>query len=155
MGRMYSAVFSGVSVSAAQDLFELSAPSSGVVLLHGVSVTQDASETSEQLPFTIKRIPSPTSGSGGSAVTPRELGGVGDAAAASTVEANNTSRATSGGTIETLRRRGENILNGAHWLFTPEERIVVPPSGMIVVGLEAAPGAALTMSGELIFEEIG
>lgn len=155
MGRMYSAVFSGVSVSAAQDLFELSAPSSAVVVVHGVSVTQDASETSEQLPFTIKRIPSPTSGSGGAAVTPRELGGVGDAAAASTVEANNTSRATSGGTIETMRRRGENILSGVHWLFTPEERIVVPPSGMIVVGLEAAPGAALTMSGELIFEEIG
>jgi hypothetical protein len=155
MGRMYSAVFSGVSVSAAQDLFEFVTPSGIAAVLHGVSITQDASETSEQLPFTIKRIPSPTSGSGGAAVTPRKLGGAGDPASVCTVEANNTTRATSGGTIETLRRRGENILNGVHWLFTPEERIVVPPSSTYVVGLEAAPGAALTMSGELIFEEIG
>jgi hypothetical protein len=155
MGRMYSAVFEGVSVSAAQDLFEITAPSTATVVIHSVSITQDASETSEQLPATIKRVPSPTSGSGGASVTPRKLGGPGDAAAASTVERNNTTRATSGGTIETLRRRAENVLNGWHWLFTPEERIVVPPSGMVVVGLEQAPAAALTVSGELVFEELG
>lgn len=155
MGRMYSASFSGVSVSAAQDLFELAAAAGVAVVIHEVHISQDASETSEQLPFTIKRIPATvTSGSGGSTPTPRKMA-PGDAAAASTVEANNTTRATSSGTIETIRRMSENILNGFHIVCTPETRIVVPPSGTIVVGLETAPGAALTMSGELIFEEIG
>ncbi len=154
MGRMYSAVFEGVSVSVAQDLFELTAPATAVVMIHEVHITNDASETSEQVPFSVKRIPTPTSGNG-TAVTPRKLGGVGDAAAASTVERNGTTRATSGGTIETLRRAAENLLNGYHLVLPPEERIVVPPSGMVVVGLEGAPAATTTMSGEIIFEEIG
>lgn len=154
-GRMYSAVFSGVTVSAAQDLFELLAPSTAAIVIHGVSITQDTSETSEQLPFTIKRIPATvTSGSGGGTATPRRMA-PGDAASGATVEINNTTRASSSGTIEILRRRAENILNGVHWLFTPEERIVVPPSGTVIVGLETAPAAALTMSGEIVFEEIG
>lgn len=153
--RIYSAVFEGISVSAVQDLFELTCGSGLLTRLMEVHITQDASETSEQLPVTIKRIPSPTSGSGGASVTPRKIGGTGDASSGATVERNNTTRATSGGTIETLRRRGENILNGWHWDLVPENFILIPPSGMIIVGLEVAPGAALTMSGEMVWGEEG
>ena len=156
MGRMYSAVFEGVSVSAAQDLFELLAGAAVVVAVHEVHITNDSDEVSQQLPFAVKRIPATvTSGSGGAAVTPRKLGGVQDPAATSTVERNNTSRASSTGTIEVIRRAGENVLNGYHLIFPPEQRVIVPPGGTIVVGLEAAPSGAIPLSGEIIFEEIG
>jgi len=104
----------------------------------------------------ILRVPATaTSGSGGASVTPRKIGGALDSAAASTVEAGNTTLATTSGTLETIRRAAENILNGWHWVFTPETRIVVPPSGMVVVRLITGGTAAMPVSGELIFEEIG
>ena len=153
--RVYTATFSGVSVAAAQDLFELTVGAAVAAKLLEVHITQDASEVSEQLPVTIKFIPATvTSGTGGASVTPRRTSR-GDAAATCTVERNNTTRATSSGTIEEIRRLSENVLNGWHWVFTPETALELPPSGVVVVGLETAPGAALTMSGEIVFGEIG
>ena len=155
MGRVYTAAFTGVSVSATQDFFEVVAPSTAIVVLHEVHITQDASETSEQLPVSVIRVPSTvTSGTGGSSVTPRKMQS-GDPAAAATVEANNTTVATTSGTLETLDRLGDNVLNGWHWVWPPESRPVIAPSGTMVVRLGTAPGAALTMSGLVKFEEIG
>ena len=94
MGRMYSATFEEVSVTAAQDLFELNAPSDAVVVVHGVTVSQssDAGDSaSEQLNVLIHR--GSTSGSGGSTPTARPME-AGDAAFGGTVEANNTSQST-------------------------------------------------------------
>ena len=72
MGRVYSAVFEGVSVSAVQDFFELTAPSAAAVCIHEVHITQDSDETSQQLPVRILLVPATiTSGSGGSTLTPR------------------------------------------------------------------------------------
>lgn len=154
-GRIYSAVFEGVSVSVAQDFFELTAPSVMAVCVHEIHITQDAAEASEQLPVHIIRVPATvTSGSGGAAVTPRKMES-GSPAASSTVERNNTTVATTSGTLEVLRRLGDNVLNGWHWVFIPETRLWLAPSGVLVVRLATAPGAALTMSGELVFEEIG
>lgn len=155
MGRIYTGAFSGVSVSATQDFFEITAPSSAVVVLHEVHITNDASETSEQLPVSIIRVPATiTSGSGGSSVTAWKKS-PGDASAGATVEANNTTVATTSSTLETIHRLGDNVLNGWHWVWAPESRIVIPPSGCVVVRLGTAPGAALTMSGEITWEEIG
>lgn len=155
MGRMYSALFEGVSVSAVQDFFELTAPATGVVAIHEIHITQDASETSEQLPVRLIRVPATvTGGSGGSTPTPRKMQS-GDPAAGAVVEANNTSVATTSGTLEVLRRSGDNVLNGWHWVFLPETRIYLAPSGVFVVRLATAPAAALTMSGEIVWEEIG
>jgi hypothetical protein len=156
MPRMYSAVFEGVTVSAVQDFFELTAASTCVVAIHEIHITQDDNETSQQLPVRILRVPATvTGGSGGSTPTPRKIGGVGLPAAASVVEVNNTTPATTSGTLETLRRQGDNVLNGWHWVFTPETRIYIPPSGVVVVRLVTAPSAGIPMSGELIFEELG
>lgn len=158
MGRMYSASFaiSSVAASASIDFVEIAAPATAVVVIHEIHITQDTLEVSEQLPVSIIRVPTTaTSGSGGASVTPRKIGGVLDAAAASTVEAGNTTLATTSGTLETIRRAAENILNGWHWVFTPETRIVVPPSGMVVVRLITGGTAAMPVSGELVFEEIG
>lgn len=148
--RVYSAVFAGVSVSVAQDLLEINAPSTGVVRILEVHISDDTSETSEQLPFQMHR--ASTSGSGGTAPTARPLDD-GYGAFGGTVEVNNTTRGTAG---NILRRRSENMLNGLHWIFADEkERPVISPSGRLIVGLETAPAAARTMSGEIVFEVIG
>lgn len=157
MGQMYSAVFEAISVSAVQDAFELQAPSDASVVIHRVVLTQEVTETSEQLPVVLTRGEgSVTSGSGGSTVTPGRLGAKGLPAFGGTVERNNTTRLAVGtGALVVLHREGWNVLSGFDYRPTPEERPQIAPSDFFAVGLPTAPGAALTMSGVIIFEEIG
>lgn len=152
MGRMYSATFEQVTVSAAQDLFELNAPSDAAVIVHGLTVTQssDAGDSeSEQLPVLIHR--GSTSGSGGTTLTARPME-VGDAAFGGTVEANNTTQSTEGNQIHA---ESFNVMAGLAIWWTPETRPVLSPSGRLIVELQSAPADALTMDGTLYFEEIG
>jgi S-formylglutathione hydrolase FrmB len=155
MGMIYSATFTAVAVSAAQDLFEIAAPADAAVVLHSVRLGQssDAGDAAaEMLPVQIVK-GNTTSGSGGSAVTPTPLES-GYAAAGAAVEANNTTQA-SAGTPLTVVADAFNVQVGWQWIPTPEERIVLSPSQRAVVRLSAAPADALTMSGTLVFEEIG
>jgi len=152
MGRLYSASFDAVAVSAVQDLFEVSAPADAVVVVHSVWVgqTSDAGDAqAEMLRVTIER--AATSGSLGTTPTARPLE-VGDPAFGGVVEANNTTRA---GTLTLLQSLPFNVQAGLFYQPTPEERIVISPSGILVVGLPAAPADSLTMSGTIIFEEVG
>lgn len=157
MSRMYVATFDGVSVSVAQDLFEVVAPADAVVRIHSIDVSNEASETSEQLAIRLRRGEGTvTSGSGGSTPTPEPLSN-GDPAFGGTVEANNTTAMVVGtGAIKEMGRYGYNIVGGGFsWVPTPECRIDISPSDRLVVNLPTAPGAALTMSGVIVFEEIG
>lgn len=152
MGRMYSAVFEEVSVSVAQDLFEINAASDSPVIVHSCVITQssDAGDAeAEQLNVLFHR--GSTSGSGGSSVTAAPLDS-GDAAFGGTVEANNTTQGTEG-----TRVHAEcfNVAVGLYYRPTPEERIIIPGGGRLIVELQTAPADALTVSGTVIFEEIG
>lgn len=150
LGRMYSGSFGGVTVSAAQDLFQVKSASGKITRIHEVIITQDTSETSEQLPFQMHRVS--TDGTGGATPNAAQLD-PGDPPFNGVIEINNTGRATAiSGSV--LRREGQNILAGIHWLFTPETRPVISPEGIVVVGIETAPATALTMSGTIILEEI-
>ena len=148
IGRMYSASFGAVNVASAQDLFQIKSGSGKVTIIHEVVVTQDASETSEQVPFQLHRVT--TDGTGGTTPQVAALD-VGDAPFAGVAETNNTSRGTAG---SVLRREGQNLLVGIHWLFTPETRPKISPEGYMVVGLEANPANGLNMSGTILLEEI-
>ena len=153
MGRMYTASFGGVAVTAIQDLFELNAPSDSVVALHAISVTQssDAGDSeAEMLRVQISRF-SGFSGSGGTSPTPRPHE-VGDPAFGGTAEANNTTQAT---TTTVVREETFNVQIGWFYRPAPEERIILSPGGALVVELPTAPADALTMSGSITFEEIG
>ena len=153
MGIVYTGVFSGVSVTAAQDLFELLAPAARSVILHSVAISQSSNTDSEQLRLTIRRVTgAPTSGSGGSTVTPASA--VPGLTFDGTLEANNTTR-ISGGTQATLWDEGQNVLNGWQYLPVPEDRLEAEGGSRLVIGLEAAPADALTMSGVIVFEVIG
>ena len=151
---MYSAVFSGVSVSAQQDLFSLASPSGSPVCIHGCVLSQttavgDANE--RDLLLQVKR-GATTVGSGGSSVTPTDLGTAG-LAYGGTVRANDTTQAA-GGSVATLHSEGWNIRSTWPWIPTPECRIWVPAAGRLVVSLASTPAAAYTMTGTLYFEAV-
>jgi hypothetical protein len=149
---MYSATFDQVGVTAAQDLFQLTAPADAVVRIHAVYISQssDAGDAaSEQLNILVHR--GSTDGSGGSAPTPSPLQ-VGFPSAGTAIEANNTSQSTEGTNIHT---DCFNVMAGWTWIPTPETRPVISPSGRLVVELQTAPSDSLTMSGTVVFEEIG
>lgn len=152
MGRMYSATFEEVVVSAIQDLFELVAPADLIVAIHGLVLSQssDAGDSeSEQLNILIHR--GSTSGSGGGAPTPAPLN-VGDAASTVTVESNNTTQGTEGTQIHA---ECFNVMAGLAIWWPPECRPIISPSGRLIVELQTAPADAITMSGTIYFEEIG
>ncbi len=150
-GRIYSANFEEVAVTVAQDLLELVAPSTGVVIVHSVTITQssDAGDAqAEMLPILIHR--GTATGTGGTTVTPSPLN-VGSAAFGGVVEANNTTQSAEG---TFLHAEGFNVQIGFFYLPPPEDRVVIPPSGLFIVELQAAPADSLTMNGNIIFEEI-
>ena len=152
MGRKYIAPLSAVSVSVITDLWFFKLPATAVVALHEVVVTQDTSETSEQLPLQIFRTADDKSGVG-TALTPAKTE-VGDAAAGCTVRSNLS--AGNLATVTTLMyRQSQNVLGGWHWLWTPETRPVFSPSSYFAIGMPVAPTAALPISGYVVFEEIG
>ena len=158
MGRFYAVSFSAVAVSAAQDLFELTAPANAAarIRLHSLSVIQTsdvAAADSEVLSVTLLRYSSAsTSGSGGSAATPVALES-GDPAATFAAEANNTTAAT-GGTNVTLAVTGFNVLAGLEWsLPIPPDRKPAAINGERLVLRLSAPADALTVSGTAIVEE--
>lgn len=158
MTRYYSVSFSAVAVSAAQDLFELVAPSNAAagIRLHSLSLIQTsdvAAADSEVLRVSVKRSSSgSTSGSGGSAPTPTPLNS-GDPAATFTAECNNTTQVT-GGTTVTLVETGFNVLAGLEWALPipPDQRPRAVNGERLVVSL-TVPADALTMSGTAIVEE--
>ena len=159
MGRIYTATFKAVAVTAQQDFFEVLAPSDAVVVIHSWFLSQttetgDAAE--EMLQLTTNRgIGSVTSGSGGSTATaqPREDG---DAAFGGTVEINNTTKmATGSGSLEELEAHAWNIRVPYQVIYTPETRPVISPSNRWTIELETTPADSITISGMILLEEIG
>lgn len=152
MGRMYSATFEEVAVTAAQDLFQILAPADSAVVLHSLHISQssDAGDAqSEQLNILIHR--GSTNGSGGTVPTPTPLN-LGDAAAGTVVEVNNTTQGTEGTFIHA---ESFNVMAGLTLIWTPETRPVISPSDLLHIELQTAPADSLTMSGTIYFEEIG
>lgn len=156
-GEMYRAAFSAVAVTAAQDFFEVTAPADAAIVIHSVKLSQstDAGDAeAEMLEVELHRREGAfTSGSGGSSITP-EPRNTGGAAAGATVEANNTTEAT-GGTLAVLEAEAFNVQIGYLFQPTPEERIVVSPTDAFIVNLPTAPADSITVSGVVVFEEIG
>jgi hypothetical protein len=151
---LYSAVFQGVAVTAAQDAFLLITTSSVPIDIHYISLGQssDAGDAQDELLRVRLRRGMTTNGSGGTTPTGQLLTG-GDAAVATTVHANDTT-ASSAGTIVELWEECFNVRAGWIWCPTPAMRIRVPISGKFAVNLPAAPADSLTMSGTIVWEEL-
>ena len=154
MGRIYYAVLDALSVSSLTDLYWIGSPTDAITVIHEVKVSQEVSETSEQLPLMVFRTATDNSGQG-SALTPSPTE-TGYAAYGGTVRTNVFS--ISAETTD-IWRDAQNVLNGWHWLPTPEERVVLSPTagtaGRLAVRLDVVPAVALTVSGYVVLEEIG
>jgi len=148
--RIFTVAFSNVGVTAAQDLFEITAPSDCSIELIDVrfgQITDVGDAASEQLAVNIRQ--GSLSGSGGSAVTPARVNAAGKIAG-SVAERNNTTAGTAGTTILV---DVWNVM--APYLYRPglEERITAPAGGRISIGI-TAPADSLTMYGTATFAEI-
>lgn len=141
-------------MSAAQDLFELVAPSTAIIVIHEIKIGQSSDfgdAQAELLRITLTRGHT-VSGSGGTTPAKNPLD-PNDAAAGATLEANNTTVANTSGVD--IHADTFNVAVGWQYVPTPECRPVLAPSQRFTVRLPAAPADALSMSGTIIWEEIG
>lgn len=151
--RMYACPFDNVSVSAAQDFWEVTPADDKPVYIAGIWLdnvggTADAGDAQEEcLRLAIYR-GFTTSGSGGSTVTPVPANSSIDTAAGATVEINNTTVATTSGTL--LAAMGWNVrVPFREWI--PQEFWVgaSQTNTTLLVRLVTAPADAVSMSGTL------
>lgn len=158
---LYSNAFSAVAVTAQQDLFEITAPAGGVVIIHRIIISQttevaDAQE--EQLLLLLKR-GATTTGSGGTTIA--QSAGMGmepnGPAFPGVVKVNNTTKA-SVGTIVTLHAEAWNVRGTYEYLPPPELRPILSPSAAaarLTVELATTPADSVTINGVINFEYIG
>lgn len=153
-GRYFSVPFSAVTVSAAQDLFELTPADDKPVEIVGIELgqTSDSGDAQdEQLQISIIRGHT-TSGSGGSAPTPSPLD-PNSAAAGFTAEVNNTTIASAGTTV-TLQTGAWNVRAGYINWFPEGCRPRATQANTTLVVRQTAPADAITMSGTLYVREL-
>jgi hypothetical protein len=157
-GLMYSISFENQSITNAggdNDLFEIGPADDRIVLVHSLYLDQisDVGDAAEEI-LRYKIIRGHTTGSNGTAVTPRPLIHNGPAAGAA-CEFVGTTIASSGTGVD-LHAGAFNIRAGLQLIFPPDMRpVVTHAQGLLVVRLMAAPADDVTMSGTLYFEEIG
>lgn len=153
MAQYYVVEFEGVSVSLAQDFFELTpADDRPIEIVSGeIGQYSDMGDAEEEgLRLRIIRGHT-TSGSGGSTSTPRPLN-PNYGAAGFTCEINNTTIASAGSAVNMWSVPFNSRIG---WFYNPvpEARIVANQASLIVVRLLAAPTDALSMSGSLVIKE--
>ncbi len=158
MGRIYTAQFNGVAVTAQQDFFEILAATGKPIYIHEVFLEQstEVGDTQEEgLSILMKRgAGTVTSGTGGTTPTPAPRD-VDDTAAGATVEANNTTKMVVGtGTITTLEAHAWNVRVPFQRIWTPETRPRIKPGDRWTIELGTTPADSITMNGTVTFEEV-
>ena len=154
-GRMYTVSFTGVAVTAQQDLFEIVAAAGKPLVVHAIYLSQstEVGDAQEEGLSIIVKSGQTTSGLGGSAPTPIPTN-VTDAAAGFTAEVNNTTKA-SVGTIVTHHPTNWKVRVESINILPPEMRIPVTGSRRLTVELGTTPADSITMSGVMYVEEVG
>jgi len=154
MGRIYYAEIDAQAISAITDIFWVGSPTDAVTVLHEISITQDVSETSLQVPLRVFRTATDNSASG-TGVTPNPAES-GTPAYGGVVRSIIAGGSLSAETTK-LVHLSQNALNGWFWLPTPELQIVLSPTagtaGRLAIKIDAA--VTLTMTGYIVLEEIG
>ncbi len=154
-GNLFSATFTAVAVTQAQDVFEITAPTTRRVRIHDIRLGQysDAGDAAAELLSVLVIRGYTVSGSAGSSVTPANLISDSTRTAQSTVEANNTTVANTG-TGVTLISDAWNVQAGA-WIAPISDRAaIIIGAGVRLVVRITVPADSLTMNGTMIFEEL-
>ena len=127
-------------VSAAQDIFRITPPPGRNLQLIELHVTNEASETSEQLPFAIYRATTNGGSSTPATISKRDPG---DAAFTGSATYALSSIATKDAILD---RQAINVLTGYHFVPSKKSRPVISSAYRLVCRLEAAPDSPLTLS---------
>lgn len=159
LGRLYTVPFVSVAVSAQQDWFYIKpAADKPVIIEYGfvsnVGGAADAGDAQEEL-LSVEGLLVPatvTVGSGGSAPTPVPVLDD-DTAASFTARVNDTTKATTSGTLKDKYAGGFNVRAAWEWYPPPEHRIWVKNATAFVFRLNSTPADALTLSGYLLVRE--
>jgi hypothetical protein len=152
-GRIYTIRVAPTAVSAALDFLEIRPAAEKPVIVHKVVISPTASETNQQVEATVRTLPATlTSGSGGSTPVIGKKA-ESNAAAGFAVEAFNTTRATSSGTVAYHADEGFPSQGGFEYLPDISERPIVKNGEAFVVGIEESLGGAL-VGGYAVVEEI-
>lgn len=149
LGRGFSVRSAVTAVSAADDLIQVTAPSTMIVVIDRIVVTQ-GTVTAVEIKQLIGQRAS-AAGTGG-ALTPEEQE-PGGPAASSTWLSNATTNATLAGAPYIDEQW--NFLLPFVWHPKEGKEIVVPPSGIFVVRLNEAPAGAMDFNTYIDFREIG
>lgn len=160
LGRLYAVGFNAVSIAAQQDFFYIKPAADKIcvieaVYLSNVGVAADAGDAQEELlDLRIAYVPATvTVGSGGGAFTPNPLS-VNDTAAGFTARINDTTKATSSGTIIWRHSDGWNVRVPYVYLPPPEHRTIVANAAAITFQLYSTPTDAVLCSGTMLVREM-
>ncbi|HEX5325440.1 MAG TPA: hypothetical protein VFW75_02110 [Acetobacteraceae bacterium] len=163
MPSTYAATFSGtsfagVAVSAAQDLFSMLASSTVPFMLNRLSISTAGVTNPGNLVISVQRFtPTVTQGSGGSAIAAASLSEIAQYTqrnATTTVRANDTTRASTSGSKELIWTGTVQDLNNLDDNIVPELWPFIPGNCALILGLEVAPAAAVTLYGTAQFTEL-
>jgi hypothetical protein len=153
---IYSVPISAVAVSATQTLFMIKASATAPLLLHEIRLGQKTLTAVEGKEIEWHLLTATvTSGSGGSLVTAKNISAPNGTASGATCRVNDTVSPTTTGTDTIVESDIWAFLNGYFWLPAPEDRIYIPPNCAFTLKLPTAPSASMTVSANLVYEELG
>jgi hypothetical protein len=138
-----------VTVTAAQDLLGIYAGTSAFLVREAL-LAQVTETTQENLPISMKRLPATvTTGSAGSAVTPRSYGAGQGSISNVTARTQDTTQASTSGNA-TIIPDALNELIGWHQIYDPP--FLVAPGEAAVLSLDGVSTSTRAMSGWVLIE---
>jgi hypothetical protein len=151
--RVYKVALSAVSVTGAITLIQVKAGATVPLQIIRATVSQSSSTTSTQQRVQINR---KSAAATVTSATPVLLGPVTDPAASAVGSTSGTGTNASAEGTDTglLFEDVFNYLNGWVFLPTPKEYLFVDAAGILGLKLPAAPGSAVTLVANLVFEEL-
>ncbi len=150
--RVYSVRMTRQAVTAAITLVQLKAGNATLRLLRAWCGQSNLTGSAMQTVQLVRKSVAATVTS----FTPLQLD-PGDAAALAVggTAATGTNASAEGTDSDLFYADSFNVLNGWLWVPTPEERIIIAPSGIIGIKLPDAPGSSMTTSAGFLFGEEG
>jgi hypothetical protein len=152
--RVYKTYFENVTVAAVQDLFLLKAGSVNGIELHQIDLSAGGVTAPAEIRLRLKVLPATvTNGSGGTApvMSPSDSGDT--KAATGTVRSNDTTQATSSGTVKILQAHQWNVLLPWQYLPAPEDREMIQATEAIVLDIAGTPASTI-ISGAIAWREL-
>jgi len=160
MGRGYVVRFKAVAITAQQDLIYVKPAADKICIIEAAYVaviggTADAGDAQEELlDVSLTYVPATvTAGSGGGTFTPEPLI-INDAAAGFTARINDTTKATSSGTLTYRHVDGMNSRAPWSWPPAPEHRFIVANAAAATLRLDTTPADSISVSGTMIVREL-